>query len=107
MATTHTLRALCSGFLLLRHKDDNMWNNNPRHLVCLATSQNGLHATGVLGVNAGEGHGASKLTRRDVGEIARLCRKGRLGFQEIAERFGVHPSNVTRIRQRQTWKHVN
>jgi hypothetical protein len=90
----------------INHKDGDKWNNHPKNLELATPGENSRHAIRVLGVNIGEKHGMSKLTSRDVREIRRLCKEGRLSFQEIARRFGVDPSNVTRIRQRQTWKHV-
>jgi hypothetical protein len=66
----------------------------------LATpGENSRHAIRVLGTNIGEKHGRSTLTNRDVREIRRLRKEGRLSFQEIAKRFGVDPSTVPRIRQ--------
>jgi len=90
----------------INHKDGDKWNNHPRNLEATTPGENTRHATRVLGVNVGERHGNSKLTGRDVREIRRLCAEGRLSFREIADRFGVVPSNVTRIRQHKTWKHV-
>ena len=69
----------------------------------LATpGENSRHAIRVLGSNIGEKHGRSTLTNLDVREICRLRKEGRLSFQEIANRFGVDPSTVPRIRQHQT-----
>jgi hypothetical protein len=68
-------------------------------------SQNGLHATRVLGVNRGEKHGAAKLTEAIVREIRRLYAAG-VTQRELAERHGVDRSCISLIVRRETWKHI-
>ena len=91
----------------INHKDGDKHNNHPDNLELVTQSQNGLHATRVLGLNRGERHGAAKLTRDDVKTIRWLCRGAHMSRREIADLYGVDQSNITLIAQGKTWKHVS
>ena len=90
----------------INHRDGDKQNWHPNNLELVTRSQNGRHATRVLGVNRGENHGAAVLTEQDVQEIRTLCTQGAMTRREIGERYSVHPSNITLIANRRTWRHV-
>lgn len=54
----------------------------------------------------GESHPFRKLTDDSVREILNLCRSGTLSHPEIAVRFGINISVVSRINTGSTWKHI-
>ena len=53
-------------------------------------------------VNAGSRHGLSKLTERAVIEI----RASSENYKLLAERYGVKPNHINRVRSGRAWKHV-
>lgn len=57
-------------------------------------------------VARGEAAGMSKLTEDEVRYILRALRDKTESGAGLARRFNVHPQNITFIRQRKTWKHV-
>ena len=58
------------------------------------------------GAYKGIGHPQSKLTDKDVLEIKELLSKKELTQKEIAEMFGVTPSNISYIKLGRSWSHV-
>lgn len=89
----------------INHIDGYKWNNHPRNLECVTKSQNGLHATRVLGVNRGERHGRATLTDKDVREIRKMRKRG-VPLNVLADKFGTTKANVCHIVARRTWRHV-
>jgi DNA-binding NarL/FixJ family response regulator len=72
---------------------------NPDHLEQVSRSEN--NRRGLLGNNPIN----AKLTRRDVKEIRALIAAGEPNGV-IATRFGVHQTNISKIRNNRTWKGV-
>jgi hypothetical protein len=89
----------------INHIDGDKHNNQPRNLECVTKSQNGLHATRVLGLNRGERHGRATLTDQDVKKMRRLRERG-VPLNHLADRFGTTKTNVCHIVARRTWRHV-
>ena len=58
--------------------------------------------TDIRGPAKGERHGAAKLTAADVRAIRADHRRG----ADIAADFGIHQSNVSLIKLRKKWRHV-
>jgi hypothetical protein len=54
----------------------------------------------------GETHGMAKLTESIVREARHSYNGGAVTFEELAGRYGVHESTITRAVTRQTWAHV-
>jgi hypothetical protein len=54
----------------------------------------------------GEAHVNAKLTADGVREIRRLLAEGGLSQRRIAERFGVTPNVVSRIKRGTGWRHI-
>lgn len=60
-----------------------------------------------LGVyERGEGHTQVKLTETQVREIRHRHAAGGVLLRELAEEFGVTPTNINAILSRRSWKHV-
>lgn len=78
---------------------------NPKHLRWATHLENhadrAWHGTN----NAGETHGASKLTNEAVVVIRELFAKGQ-SKASIARRFGVCESNIRKIINGKSWRHV-
>jgi hypothetical protein len=89
----------------INHIDGEKHNNHPSNLECVTKSENGLHATRVLGKNRGSLHGRTHLTEAKVREIRKLG-KQEIPKTRIAEMFGISPSCVGHIKARRTWGHV-
>jgi len=89
----------------INHKDGKKHNNHPANLEIVTKSQNATHSVRVLRKNRGECHGMSKITDEIARTIRRLCCTD-MPRKDIAARFGVHPSCVSHIKARRTWKHV-
>jgi hypothetical protein len=85
------------------HSCDNPSCISPNHLSVGTAKQNMAEreARGRRDVK-GEQIGTSKLTAHDVREI----RASSLSLDELAEKYGVHRTNVWAIRARKSWKHL-
>ncbi len=88
-------------------KGDNPSCCNPDHLFLGNDKINSLDALskGRLKSFNGEKHYFTKLQNKDIFEIRRLASLGILQ-QEIAEKFNISKSNVSKIVLKKTWKHV-
>jgi len=53
----------------------------------------------------GTQHGMAKLTEDDVKEIRRALSEGTTGV-ELAERYQVYPTLISKIKNRHLWKHI-
>ena len=96
--------------LTINHKNGVRHDNRPQNLELATHSQQALHAVHVLktmplALLKGEECPNSKLTESEVIEIRRLLEEGIMG-KELATRFSVSRSNISRIRLRQTWAHI-
>lgn len=54
---------------------------------------------------SGEAHGSSILKNNDVKEIRRLCAQGVI-HRDIAEKYGVHKSLISKVNLRSSWAYV-
>jgi len=88
------------------HKNGDKTDNGVENLEWVTPSENNKHAL-QHGLKArGETHHNAKLTRRKVIEIRRLYATGEYSLAELGEMFGVHLTTISRIVNRETWKHV-
>ena len=89
----------------VRHYDGNRKNCSLGNLLYGTRSENYFdkyrHGKDVRG----ERHGMSFLSENDIKEIRRLCFQG-FTQAEIARKFNVDPSHVSRINSREAWGHV-
>lgn len=67
-----------------------------------------LHKDGVTRFNrqCGERQHQSKLTNEQAVEIFKLSWSGKMSRGEIAEKYGICPSNVSMIKHKKQWKSV-
>ena len=56
-------------------------------------------------VRRGEGHPNAKLTKKEVLRIRYLRAKGH-SLLDLADTFDVHPSYISAIARRETWRHI-
>jgi hypothetical protein len=90
--------------LRVLHKCDTPACVNPSHLF-LGTQRDNVHdmqRKGRSPYRGGEDRGLAKLSDRDAQEILEAVGTHR----EIAARYGVDHSQVTRIKGRKAWRHV-
>jgi len=88
--------------LLVLHHCDNPPCTNPIHLFLGTIKDNSHDAMHKGRLPHGERVSGSKLTP----EIIRLIRDSTDGQYDLAERFGVNQSHISRIRSRQVWRHI-
>lgn len=79
-------------------------DNRVENLEWCTQYENDLHAkiTGLLNPPKGENHPLSKLTNEDVIHIRESKQKG----CELAKKFNVPRSTITKIRKHYAWKHT-
>lgn len=99
------------GSLMALHKEicSNPACVKPSHLYAGTHTQNMKDAAewGALkNPRPGEENNSSKLKNADILEIRRLWGSKGLNQQQIADKFRVHYSNISRICSRITWSHI-
>ena len=85
--------------LCVCHHCDNQACCNPYHLFLGTIADNNLDALR-------KGRLRTKLTEEEASEIRELYTTGKYSQLEIADEFGVSRCHVSRIINRQTWKHI-
>ena len=93
---------------VLRHLNDDPTDNRIENLGWGTRSDNAFDAirNGKWHHAKGESHCCAKLTEDDVREIRRLYATGNYTLKELALRFGITFSTVSRIVLEKIWKHV-
>jgi hypothetical protein len=84
------------------HRCDNRICVRPDHLFLGTNADNMRDKVEKGRVTKGEEIGVAKLTESAVREIRASTESQKV----LAERFGIHKSNVSRVRTRTTWEHV-
>jgi len=90
----------------INHIDGNKSNNRADNLEWVTAQENALHAyeRGLMVRHKGTLHGCAKLSDEQIAEIKALA--GQMTQREIAEKFGVGQSQVSRILTGKRWGHV-
>lgn len=57
-------------------------------------------------IRVGESHPSSKLTNQQVLSIRDLWKLGHRNIRVMANNFGVSQSNIKKIVENKTWKHI-
>lgn len=98
--------------LQVNHKNGNKLDPRADNLEWVTPRQNVHHARDVLGVKffpgdraRGENNGKAKLTENKVRQVKLLLEEG-VPVKRIAAQFGVHHSQISRIKSGQAWKVV-
>ena len=92
------------GDLCVLHKCDTPLCCRPDHLFLGTRTDNAADKVAKGRVPSGEDHPTSRLTQKDVLEIRQLA--DHLSFSELAIRFQVHPSAISRIVRLKRWRSV-
>jgi len=89
----------------INHIDGNPENNRAENLEWCTPAENSAHAVRIGLIDTkGEKCCASKLTEKDVLKIRKMS--ATIGQQQIAKSMNIAQSNVNKILQRQSWKHI-
>lgn len=95
-----------SGKKCVNHKNSNRSDNRAINLEWVSHSENSLHASKVGKLGKGSKHANSKLDEKKVREILLRLDSGEVQ-RRIAEDLGIAYSTITKIKQRNAWKHVS
>ena len=90
----------------VNHKDANKANNQVDNLEWVTAKENKYHAVKLKIHSFGETRPGAKLSKETVNQILTLHQSGPINQSELARKYGVHPSVVCRIVNRQKWKIV-
>lgn len=92
---------------LVCHTCDLRWCVNPSHLWLGSNADNlaDMAAKGRADRRPGEKHPLSKLTDAAVFEVRARASAGE-AHTSIAKEFGVHPSTISAVVRRETWRHL-
>lgn len=92
---------------VINHKDGNIKNNTISNLEWCTISENVRHAIdiGLIDILRGE-QLSKKWNNNDILEIHELTQNKTLSVKEICKKFNMSPSQVKRIKLKQTWKHL-
>lgn len=88
---------------IVLHSCDNPRCINPGHMSVGTTSDNVADKVMKGRQQRGEGHGNAKITE----DIVRAIRLDSRTNEEIGKEYGIAGSNVSYIKTRKTWKHVD
>lgn len=103
-AYRHYVGVIPDGAMVL-HRCDNRACVRPDHLF-LGSNQdnvNDMIAKGRHGGPLGEKHPRAKLTCEDIATIRKLYAEERVSQKQIAAKFGVDPSSISRIVRGKQW----
>lgn len=79
---------------------------NPEHLYAGTHADNAADLVNSKRGPLGERHPRCKLTAEKVMSIRRRYAQENISHVELAIEFGINPGAISRIIQRQTWRHV-
>jgi len=88
--------------LVVRHKCDNPSCCNPSHLILGTLADNAADRVERMRSAFGTKNCNAKLTEKDIPRI----RRDRRPLKDIAKEYGLHASNIERVKKRQSWRHV-
>ncbi len=89
--------------MMVIHFCDNRWCVNIDHLMLGTASDNNRDAMRKWRITKGEDVNTAKLTEAQVREIFDMPGT----HTELGRRFGIHSSNVMKIKKGRNWKHLN
>ena len=87
----------------VNHKDGDKSNNSLPNLEIVSMRENLIHATRALGKRCGEKHWRTSLKESDIKKIRAAYRAGGSTMLEIANRFGISRTQVSRIVNFKSW----
>lgn len=87
----------------INHIDGDKGNNNAKNLEWCTHQENIVHAFETGLSQRGSRHYRTNLTERDVLEIRKLYKKGKYYQYELAEKFDIDPSQISRIINESAW----
>jgi hypothetical protein len=88
----------------VNHKDGNKHNNIPENLEYCTMAENNYHAGQLNLKPIGSNHTNSKLTHEDLKHVRDLLNMGNLTHKEIAKKFGLHRTAISRIARGESYR---
>ena len=90
----------------VNHIDGNKSNNSIENLEWNTAAENMAHASMMGLMVRGEKHWKTSLTKKQVTDIKRIVETGLFTNNEIAEKVGTNPVNISRIKNGKRWAHI-
>lgn len=94
----------CPEGMEVRHLDGDPLNNRPDNLAYGTVRENRADSEGHGTAARGQRHGMRKLSEREVYALRAEYDSSQHLVTEMAERYGIRPSQVYRIGRRRAWK---
>lgn len=95
--------------LVVNHKDGDKQNNNVKNLEWCTQSENNKHAfrTGLRLPTIGSLCGRAKLDEKEALEIYIMANSKEIKWSDIADKYLVDKSTISRIASKKTWAHLH
>jgi len=96
--------------LTINHINACRTDNRPENLELVSLKDNLLHAHRlglICGASPGEDHPLARLTLKDVSNVIRLYETGGYSQKELAHRFNVNQTHISKLVRGMRWQHIN
>lgn len=94
---------------VINHKDFNRKNNSLENLEWVTEIENAWHSQKMhyVGRPQGEKTSNAKLKDSDIVDIRNFAKNKTYTYKQMANMFGIDSSGISRIVNRQLWKHIS
>lgn len=106
--STHGSISMTDGYhgICVCHHCDNPGCCNPSHLFLGTNADNVADREKKHRNTPGEANTSAKLTNDKVAKIIKAYATGKVSHEDLARQFGVSSNTISRVTNRQSWKHL-